>query len=41
MRLLEAIISLLVREQGISELNLPDAMFERKIVPAAKELFVD
>ena len=42
MKILEALISLLVREQGISEINLPDEMFEkRKIVPAPKELFVD
>ena len=38
---MEALISLLVREQGISEINLPDKMVEKKIVPAPKELFVN
>jgi hypothetical protein len=41
MKIMEALISLLVREQGISEINLPDKMVEKKIVPAPKELFVN
>ena len=41
MKILDAIISLLVREQGISEINLPDKMVERKIMPSPKELFVN
>jgi len=42
MKILNAVVSLLVREQGISEINMPEKMIETyKIVPAPKELFVE